>query len=122
MHGKENYPLQKEKSDLDIELPTFTSDHAYLTLLEKHLPSVVNSFHPDFFFYIAGVDILETDRLGKLSCSMHACRTRDIFVFELAKKHSLPIAVTMGGGYSPQIKTIIEAHCATYRAAMDILT
>jgi acetoin utilization deacetylase AcuC-like enzyme len=117
MHGKDNYPLQKEKSNLDIELKTNCNDQEYLNLLEANLPKIIKEFKPDFLFYISGVDILETDKLGKLSVSKEACKRRDEFVFENAILNKLPIVVSMGGGYSPQIKDIIEAHCNTFRLA-----
>ena len=117
MHGKENYPLHKEKSDLDIELPTYTQDELYLSLLYETLPKLIQSQKPDFLFYISGVDILATDKLGKLSISNEGCYRRDEFVFEQAQKNNLPIVVAMGGGYSPKITDIVEAHCNTFRLA-----
>ena len=117
MHGKENYPLHKEQSDLDIELKTFLKDDEYLGLLFETLPKLILKEKPDFLFYISGVDILETDKLGKLSISIQGCYRRDEFVFEQAIEHKLPIVVSMGGGYSPKITDIIEAHCNTFRLA-----
>lgn len=117
MHGKENYPLHKEKSDLDIELPTYTEDEAYLSLLYDTLPKLIEIQRPDFLFFISGVDILATDKLGKLSVKSQGCYRRDEFVFEQAIKNNLPIVVLMGGGYSPQIRDIVEAHCNTFRLA-----
>ena len=117
MHGKENYPLHKERSNLDIELKTFTKDDDYLAILFKTLPNLIREQTPDFLFYISGVDILETDRLGKLNISIQGCYRRDEFVFEQAKINKLPIVVTMGGGYSLKITDIIEAHCNTFRLA-----
>ena len=117
MHGKENYPLHKEKSDLDIELKTYTKDDEYLIILFETLPKLIEEQKPDFLFYISGVDILETDKLGKLSVSIQGCYKRDEFVFEQAIKNKLPIVVSMGGGYSPKITDIIEAHCNTFRLA-----
>ncbi|HUM47874.1 MAG TPA: histone deacetylase [Chitinophagales bacterium] len=120
MHGKNNYPSHKEKSTLDVELHDGMMDGAYLTLLKKHLPDVIESFKPDFAFYISGVDIISTDRFGKLNVSMDGCKRRDAFVFEILKKHHIPVVVTMGGGYSPDIKDILEAHCNTFRMAKEI--
>ncbi|AFK04372.1 histone deacetylase superfamily [Emticicia oligotrophica DSM 17448] len=117
MHGKENYPLKKEISDLDIELPTYCKDEDYLNILYDTLPRLIEVEKPEFLFYISGVDILASDKLGKLSVSMEGCRRRDEFVFEQAIKHKLPIVVSMGGGYSPRIADIVEAHCNTYRLA-----
>lgn len=117
MHGAENYPLKKEVSDLDIALPTYTEDDVYLQSLKQNLPRLIQQVKPDFLFFISGVDILSTDKLGKLSVSLDCCKTRDEVVFELALQANLPIVVTMGGGYSPRITDIVEAHCNTYRVA-----
>jgi acetoin utilization deacetylase AcuC-like enzyme len=120
MHGKDNYPLHKERSDLDVEIPTGTTDAFYLETLYKTLPRLLEEQKPDFLFYISGVDILETDKLGKLKVSMEGCKQRDWFVFDQAKQHGLPIAVSMGGGYSTRIADIVEAHCNTYRLAEQL--
>ena len=117
MHGKENYPLKKEISDLDIELPTYCEDEQYLSLLFETLPRLIEQEQPQFIFYISGVDILASDKLGKLKVSMEGCRRRDEFVFEQAIKHKIPVVVSMGGGYSPRIADIVEAHCNTFRLA-----
>ncbi len=120
MHGKDNYPLKKEQSDLDIELPTGMADDAYLNLLYDTLPGLIKRVQPDFLFYVSGVDILESDRLGKLAVSRDGCKMRDRFVFEQAIKHNLPLMVSMGGGYSPRLTHIVEAHCNTFRLAADM--
>lgn len=120
MHGRENYPLKKEQSDLDVELLTGTADEVYLNTLYDTLPGLIDRVRPDFLFYVSGVDILASDRLGKLSVSREGCRQRDQFVFEQAIRRGLPIAVSMGGGYSPRLTDIVEAHCNTFRVAGDL--
>ncbi|MFN3784556.1 MAG: histone deacetylase [Spirosomataceae bacterium] len=119
MHGKDNYPLKKEISDLDIALPTGTEDEAYLRLLDFHLSSLLDTVNPDFLFFISGVDVLSTDKLGKLGMTMEGCQERDKRVIQAASERNIPLVVSMGGGYSPQIATIIEAHCQTFRLAAD---
>jgi acetoin utilization deacetylase AcuC-like enzyme len=120
MHGANNFPSRKEISDLDIPLPDGFGDNEYLDVLTETLPQLINQQRPDFIFYLAGVDVLETDKLGKLALSKSACKERDRFVFEQAIKNNIPVQVSMGGGYSPQIKDIIEAHCNTYRIANQL--
>ncbi|MBO0935924.1 histone deacetylase [Fibrella sp. HMF5335] len=120
MHGKDNYPLKKEQSDLDIPLLTGTGDDVFLNTLYDTLPRLLAIEQPDFLFYVAGVDILATDRLGKLSVSMAGVKQRDEFVFEQARKHNLPIVVSMGGGYSPRVADIVDAHCNTFRVAANL--
>ena len=120
MHGDKNFPFRKEQSDLDIPLPDGIDDEEYLALLKDTLPGLINTHQPDFVFYLSGVDILESDKLGKLSLSKEACKERDRFVFEQCRSRGIPVQVSMGGGYSPQIKDIVEAHCNTYRVANDL--
>ena len=120
MHGEKNYPLRKEKSDLDINLPDGMDDDAYLKTLNNHLPRVTEAFQPDFIFYLSGVDVLETDKLGRLALSRDGCRRRDKTVLEFCKRNQLPVAVSMGGGYSPKIADIVEAHANTFREAMQV--
>jgi acetoin utilization deacetylase AcuC-like enzyme len=120
MHGQNNYPLRKENSSFDLGLPDRTGDQAYLHLLQFHLPRLLDFFEPDLILYQAGVDVLETDRLGRLSLSAEGCRKRDAFVFNICKERNLPVVVTLGGGYSPDLEDIVEAHCQTIRQGLHI--
>lgn len=121
MHGENNYPMQKENSDLDVPLKDGISNKEYNYLLEKSLDFILSKFNPDFIFYQCGVDILETDKLGKLGITMEGCANRDRIVFQTASQLNTPIVCTMGGGYSPQIKHIVEAHANTFRIGLDII-
>lgn len=120
MHGRNNFPFRKEKSDLDIPLEDWTGDDIYLQILEDILPKLVEQVKPDFIFYQAGVDILHTDKIGRMACTVQGCRRRDEMVLQTAGKHSIPLQCSMGGGYSPQLKTILEAHTNTFRVASQI--
>lgn len=120
MHGANNYPLVKEESDLDIGLPDFTNDLAYLKALDAHLKNLIDQVEPDFIFYQSGVDILTTDKLGKLSVTRDGCKQRDRIVLNVAKQNNIPLVASMGGGYSPDFKDIIEAHANTFRLAQEI--
>lgn len=122
MHGDKNFPFRKEKSDLDIPLADQTNDEEYLTKLDLLLPQLFKKHQPDFVFYLAGVDVLATDKLGKLALSKDACKQRDQIVFETCLKHQVPIQVSMGGGYSEDIKVIVDAHCNTFRVATNLYT
>ncbi len=119
-HGKTNYPFKKEKSDLDIPFPDGTTDKEFLKTISEIIPKLIEQQKPDFIFYLAGVDILESDKLGKLSCTIDGCKKRDEIVFNLCNQYQIPVQVSMGGGYSPEIKTIIEAHANTYRMAKSV--
>ena len=120
MHGGHNYPFIKEKSDLDVPLPDGTADTEYLGLLTKNLSAVLKRSNPDFIFFLSGVDVLNSDKYGKLKISMAGCKTRDEIVFNACKSKGIPCVAAMGGGYSADVRLIVEAHCNTFRAALDI--
>ncbi|TPV34768.1 histone deacetylase [Paucihalobacter ruber] len=120
MHGASNYPFHKEQSDLDIALPNGTNDTKYLSTLKNTIPRLIDDVQPDFIFYLCGVDILESDKLGKLACSLKGCAERDRYVLQTCKDLNIPVMCSMGGGYSPEIKTIVEAHANTFRIAQEI--
>ncbi len=120
IHGANNYPLIKEHSDLDIGLKDYTSDDFYLTTLDINLRNLIQQVQPDFMFYQSGVDILDTDKLGRLSVTRAGCKQRDRLVLMTAYENKIPIVASMGGGYSPDFRDIIEAHANTFRLAQQI--
>ena len=117
MHGARNYPVRKERSDLDIGLPDGCRDEVYLETLRKHLPGLLDGLAPDIVFYLSGVDVLASDKLGRLAMTLRGCRERDRFVLESCRQRQIPVAISMGGGYSERLATIIEAHANTFRVA-----
>lgn len=120
MHCAKNYPFRKQSSDLDIDLADGTADDEYLTLLNQTLPSLIQQVQPDVLLFLAGVDVLAKDVLGKLALTRQGCAERDKIVFTMAKQYGIPIAVTMGGGYSTNLDDVVEAHCNTFRVAKKV--
>lgn len=119
-HGQKNYPFRKENSDLDFGFDDFTNDAFYLKKLKEIIPRVIDNFQPDFIYYLAGVDVLKNDKLGRLSLTIKGCLERDRFILNNCKKNNIPVQVSMGGGYSFNIEEIIEAHSNTFRLAQEI--
>jgi acetoin utilization deacetylase AcuC-like enzyme len=121
MHGARNFPGRKEVSDLDLPLPDGTGDDEYLALLADTLPQLLDEqVRPDFIFYLSGVDVLASDKLGYLALTRAGCRRRDELVLAACHQRGLPVVVCMGGGYSEKISDIVEAHANTYRVAADL--
>jgi acetoin utilization deacetylase AcuC-like enzyme len=120
MHGEKNFPVKKERSSLDIGLPDKADDDLYLSTLKSNLPRLLDTVKPDFIFYLSGVDIIESDKLGRLSVSKAGCKERDRYCLSIFKLYNIPVAVAMGGGYSPKIADIIECHANTFRLAQEI--
>ena len=120
MHGKKNYPFKKEISDLDVELDDGVKDGEYLKTLEHSIKKLDSTLKPNLIFYISGVDILSTDKLGRLKVSREGCKKRDEMIYEFAQKKNIPIVTSMGGGYSEKIYDIVEAHCNTYKCMLQL--
>jgi len=120
MHGDKNFPFRKEMSSLDVPLNDGVQDEEYLSALKVNLKKAFERAKPDFVFYLSGVDVLSTDKLGKLALSKAACKERDRMVLQACKDKNLAVQVSMGGGYSIDIRDIVDAHCNTYRLAFDL--
>jgi acetoin utilization deacetylase AcuC-like enzyme len=119
MHGAKNYPLFKERSTLDVELPDATTDEAYLDALSQHLPRVFAS-SPDIVFYLGGADPYIGDKLGRLALTIEGLRARDELVLSECCARSIGVATTMSGGYAAEISDTVEIHCNTIRAARAV--
>ncbi len=120
MHGAGNYPFQKERSDLDISLRKGMEDEEYLAILKENLEMLIQKLNPDFIFYLCGVDILGSDKLGTLNVSKEGCKKRDELVLQSCFRNEIPVQCSMGGGYSKDINTIVDAHANTFRLAQGI--
>ena len=116
MHGKRNFPFRKQQSRLDIELEDGTTDDEYLRLLDRALLGVWE-FAPELVLYQSGVDGLKSDRLGRLALTSEGLRRRDELVMAGAKQRRVPLAITLGGGYSDPVELTVEAHANTFRLA-----
>lgn len=119
-HGEKNYPFRKAASDLDIALPDDTGDAAYLAALQAYVPAVLRRVEPALVWYQAGVDPYHGDKLGRLALSQHGLWERDVYVLTACRAAGVPVVVTLGGGYAPQMSDIVEAHCNTIRAACGV--
>lgn len=129
MHCKENYFSKKQESNLDIELPAGCTDDEYLSTLNTWLPSIFYSLSPNLVFYQAGIDILESDRLGRLKLTRNGSKARNQRVYELIKNSNSKFVITMGGGYpkdlnvdSQSFKDIINAHIDVYKDSVHFLS
>lgn len=118
VHCKNNFPLRKQQSRVDVELDSGTDDDTYLHKLAEVLP-VVLKFRPEIIFYQSGVDGLAEDRLGKLSLTIPGLQARDRQVMELSKASGVPLVITLGGGYAEPIRLTAEAHANTFRVARE---
>ncbi len=120
IHGKNNFPFRKEISDLDIELDDGTDDASYLEALRSGLETSLQNFSADLAIYLAGADAHKNDRFGRLALSKAGLARRDHLVLEHLQRSGLPVAVTMAGGYSPQVSDTVDIHFQTVLAAVRL--
>ena len=113
IHGAKNYPLRKEISDLDIELPDGTGDAEYLRLLQSGLSQSVERGRPQLVIWVAGADPYEKDRLGRMKLTKAGLGERDRMVLEACRTAGLPLVVTMAGGYATDVNDTVDIHWAT---------
>lgn len=119
IHGARNFPFRNRcDGDIDVDLPDGTGDDAYLEALDDALARLAARFDPDLLVFLAGADVYEGDRLGRLSLSIPGIAERDRRVFAFARARGLPVAVVMAGGYCTDIDRIVDIHFATVRAAL----
>ncbi|HEV2288490.1 MAG TPA: histone deacetylase [Candidatus Acidoferrales bacterium] len=119
IHQENNYPHPKPPSNLDVNLPDGTGDDDYLAILENNLARAFDEFHPQLIFYIAGADPYREDQLGGLALTMEGLRRRDDLVFHYARRHRVPVAVTLAGGYARLVGDTVRIHVNTILAAQD---
>jgi acetoin utilization deacetylase AcuC-like enzyme len=119
MHGAKNYPLFKQRSSLDVELPDGTGDDEYLAALARNLPRAFEH-GPDLVFYLGGADPYAGDKLGRLALSIDGLRERDEMVLRECRARGVPVTTVMSGGYAADINDTVEIHCNTIRAVKSV--
>ncbi len=122
LHGGRNYPLRKEQSDLDIELPDGADDDLFLASLTRGLAEVGRRFSPQLVIYLAGADPFAEDRLGRLSVSKAGLAQRDQLVYEFCLAIGCPVVVTMAGGYGRCVEDTVEIHFQSITTGARLMT
>lgn len=117
IHAAKNFPFHKEQSDLDIALPDGTTDSDYLAALQAGLEQAIGAAQADLAIYLAGADPFRQDRLGRLALSKAGLAARDQLVFQACRAAGLSVAVTMAGGYAPNVEDVVDIHYQTIELA-----
>ncbi|MBK8900507.1 MAG: histone deacetylase [Anaerolineaceae bacterium] len=119
IHAEKNFPYRKFPSDLDIGLPDKTGDEAYLAALHTGLESAMALARPELVVYLAGADVHEGDRLGRLALTQAGIGTRDRLVLARCRQAGVPVAVTMAGGYGIDIHETVNIQFQTVQIALE---
>jgi len=100
-------------------LPDGMGDDDYLAILEKHLHRALQDFSPQILFYVAGADPYREDQLGGLKLTMEGLAQRDALVCDYARRHRVPLVITLAGGYARDVTDTVRIHIGTILAARD---
>ena len=119
LHQENNYPQPKAISTVDVNLPDAIGDEDYLAILEKTLHRAFADFSPHILFYVAGADPYREDQLGGLKLSLGGLARRDALVCDYARRHRVPMVITLAGGYARQVEDTVRIHIGTIVAARD---
>lgn len=120
IHAEKNYPVRKIPGDLDVGLPDGLEDEAYLDVVRRHVPRLMDGLSPDLVFYNAGVDPHREDRLGRLALSDEGLRRRDRFVVGEARRRGLPLVAVIGGGYMADVDALARRHALVFEALAEL--
>ncbi|HVP38325.1 MAG TPA: histone deacetylase [Candidatus Saccharimonadales bacterium] len=113
IHQEHNYPHPKARSDLDVGLADGTAGPAYLERLGRDVPAVLDRQRPQVVAYVAGTDPYEDDQLGAIRLTREDLRRRDALVLEECRRRSVPVFVTLAGGYARRLEDTVRLHAAT---------
>ncbi|XP_024531872.1 uncharacterized protein LOC112346644 [Selaginella moellendorffii] len=118
IQGANNYPWRtRMKSDYDVDLPDKTGDEEYVSILKDWLDKLFQIHSPGLVFFQAGVDALREDSFGRLNLSRQGLLQRNNLVYSSCMQRSVPLVITMGGGYSRPHTVSVQAHADVYRSA-----
>lgn len=121
IHGEKNFPFHKETSDLDVPLPDGADDATFLGALSAGLEQSLDASEPGLAIYLAGADPFVGDRLGRLSVTKEGLAERDRIVLEGCRERNIPVAVTMAGGYSEDVRDIVDVHFGSVSRAAGMV-
>ena len=116
VHCRDNFPLKKATSDLDLALAAGITDDKYLGSLGTAFDTAF-AFKPDIVFYQAGVDSLAQDQLGKLALTHAGLKQRNHLLFSRVAALNIPCVLFMGGGYCNPIEPTVNAFVDLFRLA-----
>lgn len=121
IHQYRNYPFEKPASDLDIHLEDACTDEDYLGRLHELYPPVLFEHQPDLLVHVAGADPYHQDQLGGLGLTLNGLKKRDRLVIETARRHGVPVAVVLAGGYAVNVADTVAIHTNTALAAKEVM-
>ncbi|MGI8772063.1 MAG: histone deacetylase family protein [Acidobacteriaceae bacterium] len=122
LHQRNNYPLYKPPSSIDVHMEDGTGDAEYLDALERALNLGLTHFQPDLIAFVAGADPYFDDQLGGLSLTLSGLAERDRTVFRAAQTAGVPVFSVYAGGYARKLEDTVTIHSNTVLAAAEVFS
>jgi acetoin utilization deacetylase AcuC-like enzyme len=101
-------------------LPNGSGLAAVLDALERGTAALLAWGRPDLVLYQAGADPYREDPYSPLDLDHAALEARDHWVFAWARRHDLPLAWVLAGGYTPDVSKVVGVHVGTFAAARAV--
>jgi acetoin utilization deacetylase AcuC-like enzyme len=99
-------------------VPAGAKGPEYLEILESSLPRALERSRPDALLFQAGADPYKEDPYSPLDLDHDALRARDEYVFGECRRRGLPVMWVLAGGYTKDVRKVVEVHLNTARAAV----
>lgn len=120
IHHLNNYPYEKPPSNVDINLDDGVSDGEYLRRLRDALIPAMERFRPGFVMHVSGADPYMEDQLGGLLVTIDGLAQRDRLIYEAARERSIPVCVTLAGGYAFNPHDTVVIHANTAKVGAEV--
>ena len=105
---------------VSFALPNGSGRAVLFDALERGAAAILERGRPDLVLYQAGADPYKEDPYSPLDLDHDDLRERDRFVFEWARRHALPVAWVLAGGYTPDVSKVVDVHLGTFDAAQSV--
>jgi acetoin utilization deacetylase AcuC-like enzyme len=96
-------------------LPEKCDRATMLRTMDEALP-LIAEWRPDLLLYQAGADPYFEDPYSPLLLDAADLRARDLRVFQFARRHGIPVAWVLAGGYTREIAKVVGIHAGTFDA------
>jgi acetoin utilization deacetylase AcuC-like enzyme len=103
-----------------VALPAGLESNGLQELLKQHLPKLLALGRPDLLLYQAGADPYFEDPFSPLALDHTALQARDATVFEFARAHGIPVAWVLAGGYTADVRKVVQVHLNTFAACRAV--
>ena len=100
-----------------IAVPNGATGEAYLAIIDGALGPAIDRVRPDLILYQAGADPYREDPYSPLDVGLDDLAARDAHVFAAARASGIPVAWVLAGGYTKDIRKVVEVHANTFAAA-----